>query len=37
MDVSVIMLTFQQSKSYEKLKVPQIQLIVGVLDIPVVV
>ncbi len=36
MDVSVIMLAFQQSKSYEKLEVPQIQLIVGVLDIPVV-
>ena len=35
-DVSVIMLAFQQSKSYEKLEVPQIQLIVGVLDIPVV-
>ena len=30
-DVSVIMLPFQQSKSYEKLEVPQIQLIVGVL------
>ena len=36
MDVSVIMLEFQQSKSYEKLEVPQIQLIVGVQDIPVV-
>ena len=35
--VSVIMqLEFQQSASYEKLEVPQIQLIVGVLDIPVV-
>ena len=36
MDVPVIMLEFQQSKSYEKLEVPQIQLIVGVQDIPVV-
>ena len=35
-DVSVIMLEFQQSKSYEKLEVPQVQLIVGVQDIPVV-
>ena len=35
-DVSVIVLEFQQSKSYEKLEVPQIQLIVGVQDIPVV-
>ena len=36
MDVPVIMLEFQQSKSFEKLEVPQIQLIVGVQDIPVV-
>ena len=36
-DVPVIMLLeFQQSKSYEKLEVPRIQLIVGVQDIPVV-
>ena len=35
-DVPVIMLEFQQSKSYEKLEVPQIQLFVGVQDIPVV-
>ena len=36
MDVPVILLEFQQSKSYEKWEVPQIQLIVGVQDIPVV-
>ena len=36
MDVPVIMLEFQQSKSYEKLEWPQSQLIVGVQDIPVV-
>ena len=35
-DVPVIMLEFQQSKSHEKLEVPQIQFIVGVQDIPVV-
>ena len=35
-DVPVIVLEFQQSKSHEKLEVPQIQLIVGVQDIPVV-
>ena len=36
-DVSVVMqLIFQQSKLHEKLEVPQIQLIVGVQDIPVV-
>ena len=31
-----MLLDFQQSKSYEKLEVPQIQLIVGVQDFPVV-
>ena len=31
-----MLLEFQQSKSYEKLEVPQIQLIVGVQDSPVV-
>ena len=36
MDVPVIMLEFQQSMSYEDLEVPQIQLIVEVVDIPVV-
>ena len=36
MDVPVVMLEFQQSMSYDKLEVPQIQLFVGVLDIPVV-
>ena len=36
MDVPVIMLEFQQSMSYENLEVPQIQLIVEVVDIPVV-
>ena len=36
MDVPVIMLEFQQSMSYEDLEVPQIQLIVVVVDIPVV-
>ena len=36
MDVPVIMLEFQQSKSFEKLEVPQIQLIDEVVDIPVV-
>ena len=36
-DVLVIMLLeFQQSKSKKKLEVPQIQLVVGVPDIPVV-
>ena len=36
MDVPVIMLEFLQSKSYEKLQVPQVQFIVGVQNIPVV-
>ena len=36
MDVPVIMLEFQQSMSYENLEVPQIQLIIEVVDIPVV-
>ena len=36
MDVPVIMLEFQQSMSCENLEVPQIQLIVEVVDIPVV-
>ena len=36
MDVPVVMLVFQQSMSYEYLEVPQIQLIVEVVDIPVV-
>ena len=34
-DVPVIMLEFQQSTSYENLEVPQIQLTVEVVDIPV--
>ena len=36
MDVPVIMLEFQQSMSFENLEVPEIQLIVEVVDIPVV-